>query len=174
MDGLVGLVEGWAVDKGLDTADSFKQFAKVAEEFGEIAAALARNNDDELRDAIGDTVVTLIILAKQNGMDLEECLQCAYDEIKGRKGKTVNGIFVKEADLGNTEETSTKYHQFKVGDRVKLLGGVNWGTFFNYPDNSMIITDVINTERVRVFESGEGLSQTVLTGCLVLVEEHEG
>ena len=100
MDDLVGLVEVWAVDKGLDTADSFKQFAKVAEELGEIAAALARNNEDELRDAIGDTVVTLIILAKQNGMDLEECLQCAYDEIKGRKGKTVNGIFVKEADLG--------------------------------------------------------------------------
>lgn len=99
MDDLIGLVEVWAVDKGLDSADSFKQFAKVAEEFGEIAAALARDDKEELRDAIGDTVVTLIILAKQQGMDLEDCLQTAYDVIKGRTGKTVNGIFVKDSDL---------------------------------------------------------------------------
>ena len=99
MNDLVGLVEVWAVDKGLDTADSFKQFAKVAEEFGEIAAALARSDKEELRDAIGDTVVTLIILAKQQGMDLEECLQTAYDVIKGRTGKTVDGLFIKSSDL---------------------------------------------------------------------------
>lgn len=100
MDDLVGLVEVWAVDKGLDTADSFKQFAKVAEEFGEIAASLARNDKAELKDAIGDTVVTLIILAKQQNMNLEDCLQTAYDVIKERQGKTVDGIFIKEADLG--------------------------------------------------------------------------
>ncbi|MEG0123641.1 MazG-like family protein [Enterococcus sp.] len=98
MDDLIGLVEVWAVDKGLDSADSFKQFAKVAEEFGEIAAALARSDKEELRDAIGDTVVTLIILAKQQGMDLEECLQTAYDVIKGRTGKTVDGLFIKDGD----------------------------------------------------------------------------
>lgn len=99
MDELVLKVEQWAVDKGLDTADSFKQFAKVAEEFGEIAAALARNDGAELEDAIGDTVVTLIILAKQQGMDLEDCLQTAYDVIKGRTGKTVDGLFIKSSDL---------------------------------------------------------------------------
>lgn len=106
MDDLIGLVEVWAVDKGLDSADSFKQFAKVAEEFGEIAAALARDDKEELRDAIGDTVVTLIILAKQQGMDLEDCLQTAYDEIKGRTGKTVNGIFVKDSDLQSLSTTT--------------------------------------------------------------------
>ncbi len=99
MDDLVGLVEVWAVDKGLDTADSFKQFAKVAEEFGEIAAALARNDKEELQDAIGDTVVTLIILAQQQDMNLQDCLQTAYDVIKGRTGKTVDGLFIKDSDL---------------------------------------------------------------------------
>ena len=39
MDDLVGLVEVWAVDKGLDTADSFKAVCKAAEEFGEDTAA---------------------------------------------------------------------------------------------------------------------------------------
>ena len=41
---------------------------------------------DALKDGIGDTVVTLIILAQQHDMTLQECLQYAYDEIKGRKG----------------------------------------------------------------------------------------
>ncbi|MDG0921657.1 hypothetical protein P6Y11_12995, partial [Enterococcus faecalis] len=59
----------------------------------------ARNNENDLRDGIGDVVVTLIILAMQNNMDLYECLNQAYSEIKNRKGKMVNGVFVKEADL---------------------------------------------------------------------------
>ena len=54
---------------------------------------------DALRDGIGDVVVTLIILAMQNDMDLYECLNFAYDEIKGRTGKMVNGVFVKSSDL---------------------------------------------------------------------------
>ncbi|MGM0206461.1 hypothetical protein IGI96_000930 [Enterococcus sp. DIV0421] len=99
MDELIEQVEQWAKDKGLNKADSSKQMLKVFEETGEVAAALARNNQDALRDGIGDVVVTLIILAMQNDMDLYECLNCAYDEIKGRTGKMVNGVFVKSSDL---------------------------------------------------------------------------
>ncbi|BAK15833.1 predicted pyrophosphatase [Solibacillus silvestris StLB046] len=99
MNELFKQVEQWSMNKGLDKADSSKQFLKVTEEVGEVAAALARNDKDALRDGIGDVVVTLIILAQQNGMDLEECLNCAYDEIKGRTGKMVNGVFVKSSDL---------------------------------------------------------------------------
>ena len=72
---------------------------KVIEEVGEVVAALARNNENDLRDGIGDVVVTLIILAMQNNMDLYECVNQAYSEIKNRQGKMVNGAFVKEADL---------------------------------------------------------------------------
>ncbi|HIA7046199.1 TPA: MazG-like family protein, partial [Staphylococcus aureus] len=64
-----------------------------------IAAALSRSDKEALKDGIGDTVATLIILAQQQGWTLEECLQYAYDEIKNRKGKTINGTFVKETDL---------------------------------------------------------------------------
>lgn len=99
MNKLIENVEQWAKDKGLDKADSSKQFLKVSEEVGEIAAALARGQELELKDAIGDVVVTLIILAVQNNMTLEECLNCAYNEIAGRKGKMVDGVFVKESDL---------------------------------------------------------------------------
>ncbi|HBC4785255.1 TPA: MazG-like family protein, partial [Enterococcus faecalis] len=95
------LIEKWAREKNLDIAEPEKQMLKVVEEVGEVAAALARNNKNDLRDGIGDVVVTLVILAMQNDMDLYECLNQAYNEIKDRKGKNVNGVFVKESDLND-------------------------------------------------------------------------
>lgn len=99
MNELVELVEEWSIDRGIDKAEPSKQMLKVVEEVGEVASALARGQEDELRDAIGDVTVTLIILAQQNDMDLYECLNTAYDEIADRKGKTVNGVFVKAEDV---------------------------------------------------------------------------
>ena len=99
MNELVELIEKWSINKNLHKAESSKQMLKVVEEVGEVASALARNDMDMLEDGIGDVVVTLIILAQQNGMSLENCLDTAYFEIKGRKGKTINGVFVKESDL---------------------------------------------------------------------------
>ena len=98
LDQLVKQVETWSVDKTYN-GNSDRQALKFYEEAGEIAAALSRSNKDALKDGIGDTVVTLIILAQQQGWTLEECLQYAYDEIKNRKGKTINGTFVKDSDL---------------------------------------------------------------------------
>ncbi|GGC88200.1 hypothetical protein GCM10011573_17260 [Enterococcus wangshanyuanii] len=119
MDKLIELVEEWSKNKRLDQADSSKQMLKVTEEVGEVAAAIARNDQDLLRDAIGDTVVTLIILAQQNDMDLYECLTCAYDVIKGRTGKTVDGVFVKSEDLEKKKLSQEKWN--KLSPREKLL-----------------------------------------------------
>lgn len=99
MNELVTKVEEWSKSKGLDKADSSKQFLKVTEEVGEVAATLARSDENALRDGIGDVVVTLIILAQQNDMDLQDCLEEAYEKIANRNGKLVNGVFVKEKDL---------------------------------------------------------------------------
>ena len=99
LDQLVKQVEQWSKDKNLDNGNPDRQALKFYEEAGEIGAALSRNKLDDLKDGIGDTAVTLIILAQQHGMTLQECLQFAYDEIKGRKGKTINGTFIKESDL---------------------------------------------------------------------------
>ena len=76
------------IDKHLNSMKKLEKFA-----------TLSRGQMDALKDGIGDTVVTLIILAQQHDMTLQECLQYAYDEIKGRKGKTINGTFIKESDL---------------------------------------------------------------------------
>ena len=99
MDRLVKLVEKWSIDRDLHEAESSKQMLKTLEELGEVAGALAKNKPEELKDGIGDVIVTLIILAQQQGLSVEECLEYAYNEIKDRKGEMVNGVFVKEEDL---------------------------------------------------------------------------
>lgn len=99
MQTLTNNIRNWAIYRGLDEADPNKQMLKLMEEVGEIAAGLARGNTDEVKDGIGDVQVVITILAAQLGTSIEECTQLAYDEIKERKGKMVNGVFVKEADL---------------------------------------------------------------------------
>lgn len=91
----------WGREKRLD--DPKAQLNKVIEEVGEIAHEITRNHydlealeqPDELYDAIGDSFVTLIILADILNMDPVACMELAYDAIKDRKGETSNGTFVK-------------------------------------------------------------------------------
>lgn len=90
-------VLAWADERGLlDDFNPNAQAAKMIEEASEILMGMAHNNYDEIVDGIGDTVVTLILLAHMYGATTTACLQAAYDEIKDRKGKTVNGQFIKE------------------------------------------------------------------------------
>lgn len=76
-----------------------KQFMKVTEELGELAEGINKDNQGQIKDSLGDILVTLIILSKDLDVDLLDCLRGAYDVIKDRTGKTVNGVFVKEEDL---------------------------------------------------------------------------
>jgi len=96
MTDLVKQIEKWGELRGLNNADPNRQFLKLAEEMGELAAAMARNNRDAEVDAIGDIFVVLTILSKQLGYDVTSCVEKAYDVIKNRTGKLVNGVFVKE------------------------------------------------------------------------------
>ena len=76
-----------------------KQFMKVTEELGELAEGINKDNQGQIKDSLGDILVTLIILSNDLDVDLLDCLRGAYDVIKDRTGKTVNGVFVKEEDL---------------------------------------------------------------------------
>ena len=95
---LIQEVVDWGRAKNLN--DVVMQFAKVNEEVGEIAHELTRGNlkSPEMKDAIGDTLVTIIILSDILGYDPIRCLEAAYAEIKDRKGRTENGSFIKETN----------------------------------------------------------------------------
>lgn len=93
------LIRNWAENKGiLDKATSKDQMMKLVEEVGELSKAIQENNKAEIEDAIGDCMVVLIILASMNGLHAENCLDTVYSVISKRKGKMVDGMFVKEKD----------------------------------------------------------------------------
>lgn len=96
-DELIDAVMSWGVDKGLN--DPKAQLNKVMEEVGEIAHEVTRDNYDfSFADAIGDTLVTVIILSSMCGFDPRTCLLQAYNVIKDRKGATKNGTFIKNEE----------------------------------------------------------------------------
>ena len=100
MELLVNRVENWAKERGLDNSDnSTAQALKLFEEAGELAQAHLKNRENEGMDAVGDILVVLTIYCQQRGWSISECFQMAWDEIKNRKGKMVNGSYVKEQDL---------------------------------------------------------------------------
>lgn len=101
-------VLSWADDKDLlHSENADKQFMKFIEEVFEFKSEFDLRNmfgDNEfaykaMMFEMGDIFVTLIILCEQIGMYPEECLSIAYEKIKGRSGRTINGTFVKEEDL---------------------------------------------------------------------------
>ena len=110
-DELIEKVLIWAENKGITGIDGegtmLGQLDKTQEEVTETRDAVVRFlycHDDiesehhftEIKDGIGDCLVTLIILAEMAGLAVDSCLQQAYDEIKGRSGKMVNGVFIKD------------------------------------------------------------------------------
>ena len=91
------LIRFWAKDRGLyDGGDPKTQALKLVEEVGETCRAILKEDAKEMIDGIGDCVVVLTNLAELIGTPIEECIDRAYNEIKGRKGKMANGTYVKD------------------------------------------------------------------------------
>ena len=97
---LVAKINEWAISHGLDKGNPKIEWMKVTEEVGEIRDVFLKPNDFDdpemaLKDAIGDSIVTLVVLCLQLGYDVEECLKIAYNNIKDRKGIMIDDNFVK-------------------------------------------------------------------------------
>lgn len=148
MEQLIKNVIDWAKERDLiHPENATKQYLKIIEELGETCSAIIKNKPEEIKDGLGDVMVTLIIYSQQKGQEIkelwykgsvyevqeivkalvchldeqnedgcnlefafshavdlcktlgftpEECLTAAWNEIKDRKGETVNGCFIKE------------------------------------------------------------------------------
>ena len=95
-DELFNCIREWARERGLyDKGDTKTQYIKLMEETGEIGKAILKNDTEQIVDGIGDAVVVLTNLAELVGVPIEECIQEAYNVIAKRKGKMINGTFVK-------------------------------------------------------------------------------
>lgn len=116
MNELIDKTRQWFHDKGIiANSTPLKQLNKSQEELTETRDAVVKlehfnsefyeslgkignmryNLHEEIKDGIGDTVVTLIGVCEMYGFTLEECLQIAYDTISKRNGTMIDGVFVK-------------------------------------------------------------------------------
>lgn len=102
----------WAKDKDLlKKENAYKQSEKTQEELDEMKIHIYMdkhgiteytknekiiNVKEQIKDDIGDQLITLAIQAEIQRTTLEECLGISWNEIKNRKGKTVNGTFIKD------------------------------------------------------------------------------
>jgi len=95
-DEIFDCIRIWANERGLyDKGDVKTQYIKLIEETGEIGRAILKKDTEQIVDGIGDAVVVLTNLAEFVGVPIEECIQEAYNVISKRKGKMINGTFVK-------------------------------------------------------------------------------
>lgn len=99
-------IRKWARERGIyDSGDQKTQYIKLQEEAGELAKAILDKDKPEIEDAIGDMVVVLTNLAELSKLRIEDCIDSAYNEISNRKGKMINGTFVKTDGLSKAEIT---------------------------------------------------------------------
>ena len=95
-DELIGQVVNWGNDKGiLEQGTTVSQAVKTIEEASELLSAVNADDRSEVKDAIGDVMVTVILQAEMQGMDVRDCLRHAYRQIADREGRMVNGQFIK-------------------------------------------------------------------------------
>lgn len=92
---LLRLVEKWFVDRNMQTLDGSGQLIKLQEEVLELKQAYKNHDRAEEIDAVGDITVVLIGYCMQRNLNFLDCLESAYHQIKDRKGKVIDGVFVK-------------------------------------------------------------------------------
>ena len=97
MNDLINKVAKWHHDRNLiEGATDKDQYCKLIQEAGELSDSICKGKD--VKDDIGDMIVVLINIAERNNITIEECLENAWNDIKDRKGRMIDGIFVKEGD----------------------------------------------------------------------------
>ena len=128
MDDLIDKVKQWHHDRNLiNGSTDLQQFnGKLLEEVKELETNILLSQP--IADDIGDILVVLINIATRNNLSLSRCLQVAYDDIKDRKGKMIDGVFVKEretARANTTEKEAVYLRGFEDGRKQVARGNIS-------------------------------------------------
>lgn len=91
----------WGEARGIvQNGTPLGQACKTLEETAELVDAVAREDLEDTKDAIGDIMVTLTMLCAVLDVNLTDCYKSAYETIKDRKGYLrPDGVFVKTEPL---------------------------------------------------------------------------
>ena len=93
------LIKKWAIERDLQSGNPKAQMLELLKELVELGNNIDKLGKGQIIESIGDFYVGLVVLCMQLDLDINDCIKAAYEEIKDRKGKMVDGIFVKEKDL---------------------------------------------------------------------------
>ena len=115
-------VRDWGKIRGISGASPDVQYQRFLQEAVEIHEAMINDDEFEFKDAIGDTIVTLIMLAGTKNIKAEDCLEQAFNVIKFRKGLNKNGSFVRYGKLSSEEQTICDNKQGHPGSEYFLAG----------------------------------------------------
>lgn len=110
-------VRQWGAIRGIGGASFQRQYQRVLQEVVEIHDAYNNEDMEEVSDAIGDTIVTLINLAKTVNMNAEDCLKGAFDVIELRKGLNKDGDFIRYGKLNDNDKLICDAQQGSPGDQ---------------------------------------------------------
>ena len=127
-------IKKWHYDRNLiEGANDKDQICKLIQEVGELSDNVCKQRD--VRDDIGDIIVVLVNIAERNGVSITDCLEVAYNDIKDRKGKMVDGIFIKESD----EVAAVSAHPYYIQENgtLDIAPDANWN---NSTSDSVSIT----------------------------------
>jgi NTP pyrophosphatase (non-canonical NTP hydrolase) len=83
-------------DKGLyESTNDLIQFDKLQEEVIELEEALTSKSKAEILSEAGDVYICLLNVLHCCGLDLSDAVDAATDKVVKRKGRVVNGKFIK-------------------------------------------------------------------------------
>ena len=110
----------WHRDRNLiEGSTDAAQHTKLVEEVKELETNILLSQP--VIDDIGDCMVVLINIAERNGLSLFDCLSHAYEDIKDRKGKMVDGVFVKERPVSDSDGEYLKGFGVGSGEAAEAL-----------------------------------------------------
>lgn len=115
-------VRRWGEKRGIDKADFQTQYQRFLQEAVEIHDAQNKNDQKELIDALGDTIVTLVGLAAIAGTDLKICVDQAFEVIERRKGINKSGSFVRYGKLSKDDQLICDEKQGNPGNEYFKAG----------------------------------------------------
>ena len=92
----------------IEGSTDHQQFEKLLEEVEELRVNIEHSQD--FSDDVGDILVVLINLCERHNLTLTDCMNVAYNDIKYRTGKMVDGLFVKDLvdDSGRITDNTTE------------------------------------------------------------------
>jgi len=100
IDDLITRIKLWHYQRKITTnGNSLTQTVKLGEEYGELCSGIVRQDKELIADSIGDMIVVMVAIAELEGLELKNCIESAYDEIKDRKGYlNEHGNFIREKE----------------------------------------------------------------------------